>query len=387
MKYNVFEIANPGHFTLVDSTIRILTSNPSNAVTLIVSANHLASAKKLDAKLNRKNLSITEHADTTILQKADLSIVITPDQGFRWLLNLCKKGKVAIFIHNTDDWFGLNFLAGLGTVLRTLIFKREINLGLYLLKRLVVENPVKADVIKHLRIEKSPLFVLNNHIKQELARYYPAERIKIIPFSVYDPALIDKSQANEKIRICIPGRISQKRRDYLSVFDALESLGEKAKSELTIDLLGGISKASAEKADVVVQKAKKLIAQGFDLILRDGEYIELEDFDIELSKADIILGNLIINQEGRSKYGNTKESGIPFTMIRAAKPGILPEGYQTIPEIMESTLFFRNYDHLKQLLDGLCKQTINNLTLKEKAKIASLAFLDKQVENNINLWE
>lgn len=381
MDIEIIEYSNPGHFTLVDSVTRIFSSHSSNQVCLSVGENHAENAEKLIARLGRSNI-VTKKLEEASLRNS-LKVIITPEHNLAYLLNCTGKGNSWLFIHNIDDWFDLGVMKGFRQALDALFSDRNPRLAYFLLKRVFRDNRQKRQVVKDvLQHQDSYFVVINQTLKKELSKLVPPAKIKVIPFSVYDDSLADLSQENERIRIAIPGLLSQKRRDYISVFKAMETWSEELLSEIEIDLLGGISEAAGERSEEVVNYAKKLIDKGYPIIMRKSKYIELDEFDIELSKADVILGNLNIDQGGGSKYGKTKESGIPFTMIRAAKPGILPVGYSTLSELTETTVFFQSYSELNQILEQLTiSDTIRNL--KGMAQTKSLLFSDHNQYQNI----
>ncbi len=383
MEVEIIEYSNPGHFTLVDSVARIFSSKDSNKVNLCVKEHHVDNAQKLITRLNRSNLSFKLHSFEKV--STSLKIIITPEHELDYLLKCTAFGQTWMFVHNIDDWFELSLKRGLRQASDALFGDKNPKLAYFLLKRTLRDNGLKRKVVAQVLQDSNSYFVvINQTLKEELSRIVPAAKIKVIPFSVYDDKLPDLSDSNVRIRIAIPGLLSQKRRDYISVFKAMETWPKDLLSQIEIDLLGGISQATGERSAEVVEYAKKLIQQGYPIILRNNRYIELDEFDVELSKADIILGNLNIDQGGGSKYGKTKESGIPFTMIRAAKPGILPEGYSTLEEVKSSTLYFSNYKMLSSVFESISEN--NELyKLKTNAHLNSRHFIDNKLLNL--LWE
>lgn len=382
MEIGVFEYTNPGHFTLVDSVARIFSSSEKNQVILNTSQNHEQNCARLIQKLQRTNLTINSQESH---HKLDIAVIITPDHQLDKTLQIVREHPTWMFIHNIDDWFDLSLTKTLRQTSSALFTDKNPRLAYYLFKRAIKGNRIKRLIIdQQLATANAHFLVLNEDLKAELSSFIPEHKIKIIPFSVYDPELKDLSGLNERVRICIPGILSQKRRDYLSFFKVLESMPKSLLEKIEIDLLGGISPAAAEQSDVVVKNAKRLIKDNYPIILRNKAYIDLDEFDVELSKADIILGNLNIDQGGGSMYGKTKESGIPFTMVRAAKPGIMPAGYSVLKLLKPATKFFQTYDELNPLIDELIR---NNqiIHLKEKALHASLEYSDTNQQKL--LWE
>ena len=81
-------------------------------------------------------------------------------------------------------------------------------------------------------------------------------------------------------------------------------------------------------------------------------------------------GNLKVNINSQSKYGETKETGVIFNMIKAAKPGVFPSSYQPLKELENACLFYN--DNLFETLQILVlnPSIINNLknNIKEAVK-------------------
>jgi hypothetical protein len=85
-----------------------------------------------------------------------------------------------------------------------------------------------------------------------------------------------------------------------------------------------------------------------------------------------------------SSYGKTKESGIVYTMIRCAKPGILPSQYPILTEIKSSTLTFNSYNDLKAILYNISNKRERLDELLIEAKKNSLYFAPSCLLKTIN---
>lgn len=382
MEINVIEYANPGHFTLLDSVARIFSVDPKNEIRLHLAARHRAGGEKLRTRLNRQNIKLEPFEQWN--GPTGLKIIITPDYQLDITYKLVSEGgPVWMFIHNIDDWFELGIKRVLRQIKDALIKDKNPLLAYYLTKRAIRGNRLRKTITQAIiRNKDSRFVVLNKDLKESLSTYVSSGKVQIIPFSLFDPDIQDLSQQNVRIRVCIPGILSQKRRDYLGVFKLIESLPEEVKNKLEFDLLGGISRSSADMSQLVVDAAKSLIGKGYHILLREKEYIDLEEFDHELGKADIILGNLNLDQGGGSEYGKTKESGIPFTMVRAAKPGLLPKGYATLEGLEHATLFYGTYADLKVHLLSFC-DTDKLIDLKKSATKSTNKYTDIYLLNGI----
>ncbi|MEP6597432.1 MAG: hypothetical protein ABJA71_15875, partial [Ginsengibacter sp.] len=187
-------------------------------------------------------------------------------------------------------------------------------------------------------------------------------------FAIYE-YMTDNSMINSKLRICVPGIVSNIRRDYDSLFKTLLSNAEKLKGKLTVDLLGYIHEEELHFVDTI----KALQNNGIDMVYYLG-FVFGEKYDRSLSQADIILGNLRVEKNSAQKYGQTKESGTVYNMVRGAKPGLLPQNYPLDEEFHTSSLLFKDYDDLGKIILELASDSAKIDFLKQQAKNNSEQF-------------
>ncbi|NJN33907.1 MAG: hypothetical protein HC817_06315 [Saprospiraceae bacterium] len=151
---------------------------------------------------------------------------------------------------------------------------------------------------------------MSTAIGHELSRYVGSNNVLIIPFSVYDEQLKDTSMGNSKLRVCIPGSLSSTRRDYFSIFKLFELDSENIlKNKIEWDFLGTVSINEGGKE--VYNQAEIWRKKGYSILLYES-WLSFEVFDAHLSKADLIFGNLLLQQGANAQYGKTKETGIVF---------------------------------------------------------------------------
>jgi hypothetical protein len=90
-----------------------------------------------------------------------------------------------------------------------------------------------------------------------------------------------------------------------------------------------------------------------------------------LRLCDVFLGNLKPRLNQQCKYGETKETGVIFNMIKAGKPGIFPDSYPIDKNLKPICLIYDK--DLHPLLSGLLKDNTKIYDLKERAlEIAKL---------------
>ena len=370
MRIGIIEIMPIGHYTLVDSIIRIFTSTAENTVYLFthsdgqtVLQNLLQENKgRVTSVVKSDNEAISIFLSKVQSYKLDRVYIVTPEKYFAEIYRTNFGTSLYTFIHNIDEWFNSSFLY------RSYHLVHEFKFSLvyiYVLKRTFLFPYWRKKILSKTFSSGGKIVVLNSFLKSEASKFVESHKIEVIPFSVFDRNLPDLSIKNKKLRICIPGIISAIRRDYHSVFSIVEKNADYFRDRIELDLLGTIS--VAENGNNIVEDAEKLISRGVTIHLYKSTYIPLKEYDEFLAKADIILGNMRIQIDAYSAYGKTKDSGIPYTMIRAAKPGIMKSGFAMFNELLSSTVFFTDYSDLEDLFKKLVDQPRIVTTLKKEA--------------------
>ena len=260
-----------------------------------------------------------------------------------------------------------------------------VKLWIYFFKVNFIFPSYKKKILEKVQKSDGRLVVLSHALQNKLNKLNINIASEVIPFSVFNASLATvNTPSNKQLRICIPGILSQYRRNYLALFDLLETQLAEYKTLFVLDLLGGVqSENQFDNPALLLGRIDSLKRKGFSIIIHNVQFIPPVEYDLELSKADIIVGNMNVALNKFSSYGMTKETGIPFAMIRAAKPGILPEAYQFPDEIKTSTLVYKDVKNLGEILSDLisCRQKIEDL--KKKALENSKKFSPESIYNNI----
>jgi hypothetical protein len=182
----------------------------------------------------------------------------------------------------------------------------------------------------------------------------------------------------------VPGILSQYRRNYLAFLETIELHLAGLKDGFIIDFLGGIQDENRlDNHALILNKIDFLQRKGFSIVVRTVRFIPPVEYDIELSKADIIVGNMNVALNRYSIYGKTKETGIPFAMIKAAKPGILPDSYPVPEELSTSTLVYHDFRELGKIITDLVTDRPKIAALKKKALENSKKFSAESIYNQI----
>ncbi len=385
MKIGVIEIMPKGHYTLVESVAKIFASDPQNEVFIYTTS--IGVSNTLFIKEEYSNVNIVDvEKEYGVLNfisninnlNLDRAYLITIDHYINEFSNIQFKFPFHIFIHNIYLWFDLSFKSNLERTWKEILDKPALTH--YWIKRNFIQSATKKKLTSNVLKSGGKFVVLNGNLKKELERFTPAKNIEEIPFSIYQPKIVDKS-TNDIFRICVPGMLSVSRRDYFSLFKMMKQYPEIYKSKVVVDLLGGLNES--ESGDLVLKEAKQLESEGYKILYYDKSLVAIDEFDEELSKADIVLGNMHVVMNEFNIYGKSKDSGIMYTMVKTAKPGYLPEGYSILPELKDSTLLFSSYDDLGQSIKNLIDDKDKLALLKQKAKINSGHFSPEKVYNRL----
>ena len=385
MKIGVIEIMPKGHYTLVESVAKIFASNPNNKVVVYTTTIGYSNISFITAEYT--NIEIVDVEKTQGIHNflrdinnlgLNKAYLITLDHYIPEISKIKFTFPLHLFIHNIYLWFDISFVSNFKRTLKEIIDKPL--LSHYWIKRNFIQSSIKKKITKNVLSSTGKFVVLNSNLTNELKKFTKENNIEEIPFSIYQPSLKDKSNVN-KFRICVPGMLSASRRDYFSLFEMMRNNPIVFKEKATIDLLGGIN--ISEQGLEILKEAQNLKNEGYKILYYNKDLVAIDEFDEELSKADIVLGNMHVIMNEFNIYGKSKDSGIMYTMIKAAKPGLLPAGYNILPELTDSTLIFKSYQELSEVIINLIDYKDSLDLLKINAKKNSEYFSPELVYKRI----
>lgn len=387
MIVGLIEIMPLGHYTLVDSISRIYLSNEANKVVLFInekgSENALALQKefgeRLIIKIKKEEESVERFLEKINQEKLDAAYIVTLEKYFTEFEKVKFSFPIYFVVHNLEAWFSLSLKTSFYNFLSGVRAGRNIP---YLIKSNFIFPFQKKKLLQKFIASDSTFVVLNSFLKEELKKKSNLKKVISLPFSVYLPSLQNKQIIKSKIRITIPGIVDSTRRDYISVLNILEQEKESFKNSIELELLGPLKSNESNKE--ISKKIQELNRNGVTVISYPDQYIPMEEYDTKLVQADLILGNLNVAVNKYSTYGKTKESGTAFAMIRVAKPGLLPLAYQTMDELKSSTINFKSYDDLKNILLDLVKDKERLKTLTVEAQKSAEMFSPEKIYKELH---
>lgn len=386
MTIAIIEVMPKGHFTLVDSLVRIYASEPSNTVRLFTTKRGAEELEYLSNDVAGK-LSIISKGELTIssflkqieTRNLDKIYITTINKYFSDFFDFLNNRKVNLLIHDIDSWFASSLKFKFYT------FFKEIKLSpiiIYKFKFSFIYPFFYKKIINKVKKSGGKFVILSSILKNELEKYVGSEKIEIVPFSVFKPNQSLRISGNKLLRVTIPGHISQLRRDYFSLLKMVEEDIGAFKNKIEFELLGCIE--TGGQGDEIFSISKKIIKLGVNIIYYENKYIPMPDYDNRLAETDLILGNMNVVLNKYSSYGKTKDTGIIFTMIRSAKPGIIINGYPVINELKTSAIYYSNYEQLKNILSNLANNPDKLNYLKKEAFQNSLKFEPSRLYKELN---
>jgi hypothetical protein len=392
MRVGVAEIMETGHITLAETICRIFSCDPGNQVFLFTLDKHARNLAFLNdtypnlvisAKPSGKRME--EFLNDIETYALDRIYLVTLTKHFHIISKLRLKTRLFLIVHNIDEWFGISPGESFKKFLYSVSGTIHAKLWIYFFKVNFIFPSYKKKILEKVQKTDGRLVVLSHALQNKLNNLNINIASEVIPFSVFNASLAtENTPSNKQLRICIPGILSQYRRNYLAFFDLLEKQLAEYKTLFVLDLLGGVqSENQFDNPALLLGRVDSLKRRGFSIIIHDVQFIPPVEYDLELSKADIIVGNMNVALNKFSSYGMTKETGIPFAMIRAAKPGILPEAYQFPDEIKTSTLVYKDLKNLGEILSDLISSRHKIEDLKKKALENSKKFSPKSIYKNI----
>lgn len=269
------------------------------------------------------------------------------------LLDKIKGAKIILTIHNVNHWFTKN------TRLR--VFKKT-------------RDAEHREMLKVLKKCHAFLVLSTNVAAYLRSKVKGRKSVLVFPFLIFEGIAETRKKKDGKIEIAIPGAIENKRKNYdfgLQAFTALR------KDAFRLKLLGG---PKGEYGHRIIEDCKKLRTAGFDIEWFD-RYITPEEFEQQMASADLLFAPIHIYTHYRGvneTYGQSKETGAVFDLIRYAKPGVFPKELHITEALAGSVVRYSGIEELSSIFTRFTNREYLG-RLSGKAVIASEKYLPEVV--------
>lgn len=378
MRVGIIEIMETGHIVLAETLCRIFCSDTQNQVFLFTIETHFENIKFLDNQYPNLTLIVkpSQKDVRSFLNEVgaitmDRIYIVTMIKYFREFSDWQIHARLFLIIHNLDEWFEISFTKGIRKFIYSALRNPGLKLMIYFFKTNIIYYRYKKRILDKVRLTNGRIVVLSESVGREVRRLNIQIPVDVIPFSVFNPALSGSGVKHDpeiSLKICVPGVLSQYRRNYLGFLDLIEKQLAEYKPRFVVDFLGGaLSDNPLDNSELILTRIEQLKTKGFSITVHPVRFITPPEYDRYLAEADIIVGNMNVVLNKFSSYGKTKETGLPFAMIKAAKPGILPDSYPMPEEIVSSTITYHELQDLGKIIRDLINDPEKLLSLKQKA--------------------
>ncbi|MDI9246700.1 hypothetical protein [Marinobacter sp. CHS3-4] len=221
----------------------------------------------------------------------------------------------------------------------------------------------------------------------------------VVPFAFLGESSAKPNDQNRWVTAAITGKVTNAKKDYGLVYQALKNCLPDLESPLRLILLG---KAGDKQAEKIVADFKSLESDRFSLDYSTS-FISPDEFEKKIAEVDFLLAPIRVQTHFRKYsevYGKSKMSGIENDILLYRKPSIVTARYgirgemdkvvdyfEPTPQSLAATLteWVKNkpYRHLQSHFDGmdqyrpegvaknfyrLCEALTSKTTCKESEK-------------------
>ena len=386
MLIGIIEVSEPNHYSAVNGLLKTYASDRQNQVIVYT----LPSIEKalvenglpensqvvvLEAGQSLKKL--LDSVEQTAFDRIHICTIF--DNYFEFAQFKPQAKEIWFHVHQCEEWYNDNFNRAINTLIPSLKNKDQNRDYSRIVARAVVDylfyKPIRKKMLAHYeRNHDLKIIVHSEGQKDALLEYSCSSPITVFPFAIYE-GMDDFSHSNQRLRICIPGVITQAKRDYLSLFEVLQQNSEALSDRIYLHLLGYVTDREKQEMEAAISKT---IDSGYKIHYHDS-FVYGEEFDRAIASCDLLLNNQFISRNSTEVYGRTKESGAIFNMLRAAKPGLLPREYNVSPEFHDCTLFFDSYPHLIEIIQQVLDNPQKLEHLKAAAQKLSISYLPENL--------
>ena len=374
MLVGIIEVSEPNHYSAVNGLLKTYASDRSNKV-IVYTLPSIQQAllenglpENVSLVVLEPHQSLKKMLDDAEKIAFDRVHICTIFDNYLEFARFKPKTKEIVFhVHQCEEWYNDDFNRAINTLIPSLKNKDQNRAYSRMIARAMVDyfiyRPIRKKMLFQYEKNYELKIVVHSEGQKEVLREYGCKSpITVFPFAIYE-GMKDSSQSNQRLRICIPGVITQAKRDYLSLFEALQQNAEAMGDRIELHLLGYVTEREQEEMGAAISD---LINSGYHVDYHE-TFVYGKEFDRAIAQCDLLLNNQFISKNSTEVYGKTKESGAIFNMLRAAKPGLLPQEYNLASEFHDCTLFFDSYSHLIEIL----QQVLDDPALLARLKISA----------------
>ncbi|MEM4258729.1 MAG: glycosyltransferase family 4 protein [Candidatus Thermoplasmatota archaeon] len=332
--------------------------------TIILKEDH----ESINHFLKRVQTYCNEHIDLLFVNTIQETLKDLPH-----FLTFQTRCPMILTIHDANTWLKPTITIDLRKPIRTL----DTILSTILIKKMILDKYAAINVVYPL---------IKDYITQHTTYTKP---VFTIPFNFYDPPEqpLQHHKDTSKVTFLVPGEIIRARRDHSVVLDAFEELFPQYPKNISLIILG---RPVGRYGKSIIKRCTALHQHHYDITWFT-EFVPEKTYIETYQTADVIIAPIQLETHGlgtiRETFGQTKASGAPYEAIQYAKPIILPQAFNLIPELSTSTITYQTAEDLKQKITDLLKTPHMLSDLKSNAVLNaqkfSLSCLQRYFEDNL----
>lgn len=201
--------------------------------------------------------------------------------------------------------------------------------------------------------------------------------IHLMPFSLYLGREVIKPNKST-LEVLVTGQIVERARDYFALLNAFESLWLRGYSKIRLTVL---SYPITDYGYSIIEEMQRLESKGYPIKFFTKWIPELE-FIENTSKAQFIIAPIL-----KDYYNQGELTSVHVESVRMGIPAIYPDWYKPDPNIISSSIYFKNYNELENILIRLVEnpkqiESISYLAV-QNAKHYSLANVSEELDKFI----
>ncbi len=385
MTIAILEICASTHYTLTNALIKTYSTEPDNQI-VVYTTEFIAKVIREGGTSEQTRLVVfnetqdvmdfLKNIENTPFDRLHICTIAGHLEAFK----VFKPNVEDLFfhIHDIDTWFDASFKNSVKNALYNIKhYPDKVREVARFGREVWVRNPARALIFNNLMRFNPYFVVLSASQKKYLSQFVANDKIIAFPSLINEgtPTTITKSEQEKgKTRVCIPGMVTDTRRDYTGLFKILDSILPQIKGKLVFDFLGFVEKRELN----LLHKLQELERQGLD-VLYSATFVDAVSFDNALDKADILLNNQKVTVSHTGKYGLTKESGLLFNIVRGAKPAIFPAAYAVDKEFEGVLMYYKSDKELTDMLLNLANGSISIDKYKAKAEEMAMDYTPKNL--------
>jgi hypothetical protein len=321
LNIGLLEVCSKNHYVLLEGWVKVLQKLDINITLYITEEVNALLSKDISAK---KIIKSEEEAMKIFLKKVSKEqinhLIITSLQSHLVEFYLYFKPiySFSLTVHNSSTWFEGNKLNSFKNIVKRIIRNRFLKKA----QNYFVSSENMREYIVSLKVQRN-------------------KNIYLMPFMLFDGKNIKYRRSNKIQKVVYPGLLSATRKKYDSFF----TLAQKYQ-DIEFVLLGAPSKNPKERSLEIIDKIKKLNYKNIKYFER---YLTEEEYTNEFDNADFIFSDLTLEftkEDYKEKYGQTKDTGISYLMIKNCIPLIVNSDFNNLKTLNSSTLYFSKMNNI-----------------------------------------